>query len=485
MVQDSSSVHSVGSLQSKSAVPSIGSSGPFDAPLVRIAPPGPASARFLARQEARESNARSYPRNLPIAIRRGAGSYVEDLDGNVFIDFLMSAGALPLGHSHPEVVEAVQRQVPMLIAGLDFPTEQKDDFTSLQLSLLPESIRNRMKIQFCGPAGANAVDAALKLCKTATGRGDVVTFHGGFHGSTHSAMALTGLVSQKRPVANTMPGVHFLPYPAGRHCALGGDPETAGERCLQYFERCLRDPLGGVPLPAAVILEVVQGEAGAVAAPTEFVQGVRRVTRDLGVPLIVDEVQCGWGRTGTWWAFEQHGIEPDVIVASKAIGGIGLPSAIILYDQALDTWSPGAHTGTFRGNQLAFVAGCKAAEIIDRDDVLENVREQGAYALSALQELQREHELVCEARGLGLMLGLEVEHPAGGDTREVARAVQRAALDRGLIVELGGRHDAVVRLLPPLNVTRGTLDQALTILAESVSHVASSVGTAGHPLSAV
>ena len=144
---------------------------PFDAPLVRIAPPGPASARALARQEARESNARSYPRNLPIAIRRGAGSYVEDLDGNVFIDFLMSAGALPLGHSHPEVVEAVQRQVPRLIAGLDFPTEQKDEFTSLQLSLLPESMRERTKIQFCGPAGANAVDAALKLCKTATGRG--------------------------------------------------------------------------------------------------------------------------------------------------------------------------------------------------------------------------------------------------------------------------------------------------------------------------
>ena len=298
-------------------------------------------------------------------------------------------------------------------------------------------------------------------------------------------MALTGLVSQKRPVANTMPGVHFFPYPAGRHCALGGDPETAGERCLEYFERSLRDPLGGVPLPAAVILEVVQGEGGAVAAPTVFVQGVRRVTRDLGVPLIVDEVQCGWGRTGTWWAFQQHGIEPDVIVASKAIGGIGLPSAIILYDEALDTWLPGAHTGTFRGNQLAFVAGCAAAEIIERDDILRNVREQGAYALSALHELQREHDLVCEARGLGLMLGLEIENPTGGDIRELARAVQRAALDRGLIVELGGRNDAVIRLLPPLNVTRRTLDQALTILAESITHVASLAGKAGHPLSAV
>ena len=194
-------------------------------------------------------------------------------------------------------------------------------------------------------------------------------------------MALTGLISQKRQVSNTMPGVHFFPFPAGRHCTLGGDPETTGERCLEYFERALRDPLGGIPLPAAVILEVVQGEGGVFTAPPAFVQGVRRVTLELGIPLIIDEVQAGWGRTGTWWAFEHCGVTPDVIVASKAIGGIGLPAAIILYDEALDVWSPGAHTGTFRGNQLAFVAGSEAARIIDRDQILENVREQGAYAL--------------------------------------------------------------------------------------------------------
>lgn len=444
----------------------------LDAPFVQGDVPGPASARMLARQEARESNARSYPRGLPIAIRRGAGSYVEDLDGNIFIDFLMSAGVLALGHSHPEIVEAVQRQVPLLITALDFPTESKDEFTSVLLSLLPDSMRERTKIQFCGPAGENAVDAALKLCKTATGRADVVTFHGGFHGSTHSAMALTGLVSQKQPIANTMAGVHFFPYPSGRHCALGGDPETAGERCLEYFERALRDPLGGVPLPAAVILEVVQGEGGAVPAPPIFVEGVRSVTRELGVPLIVDEVQCGWCRTGTWWAFEQYGIEPDVVVASKAIGGIGLPAAVIMYDESLDIWAPGAHTGTFRGNQLAFVAGCAAAEIIQRDDILQNVRDQGAYAMWALQELEHEYDLVCEARGLGLMLGLEVEDPGGGDPGAIARAVQQAALERGLILERGGRHDAVLRILPPLNVTRSTLDQALAILSQSIAQTA-------------
>ena len=444
----------------------------LDAPSVTGELPGPASARALARQDARESNARSYPRNLPIAIARGSGSYIEDLDGNVFIDFLMSAGTLSLGHSHPEVVEAVQRQVPLLITGLDFPTEPKEEFTSTLLSLLPEGMRDRTKIQFCGPAGANAVDAALKLCKTATGRADIVSFHGGFHGSTHSALALTGLVSQKRPIGNAMPGVHFFPYPSRRHSALGGDPDTIGERCLEYFERVLRDPLGGIAQPAAVILELVQGEGGAEAAPTVFVQGIREVTRELEIPLIVDEVQTGFGRTGTWWAFEQHGIEPDLVLASKAIGGIGLPIAVVMYDEELDRWGPGAHTGTFRGNQLAFVAGTAAAQIIEREAILENVREQGAYALEALEGIAREHEIVADVRGLGLMLGLELVDPDGGSPGKLARAVQRSALNRGLIVELGGRHDAVVRILPPLNVSRRTLDQALEILAAAIADVA-------------
>src|SRR5581483_1423187 len=194
-----------------------------------------------------------------------------------------------------------------------------------------------------------------------------------------------------------------------------------------------------------------------------------------GIPLIVDEVQTGWGRTGTWWAFEQHGIEPDVIVASKAIGGIGLPIAIVMYDEELDRWGPGAHTGTFRGNQLAFVAGTTAARIIERDRVLDNVREQGEYALAALQELQREHTIVADVRGLGLMLGLELVDPRGESPGRLARAVQRAALSRGLIVELGGRHDAVVRILPPLNVTRRTIDQALEILGAALADVGATV----------
>jgi diaminobutyrate-2-oxoglutarate transaminase len=438
---------------------------PFDRPSVGTPLPGPASAELLDRQARRESNARTYPRRLPIAIKRGAGSYVEDLDGNVFIDFLTGAGTLSLGHSHPEVVEAVQRQLPLLAHGLDFPTEVKDEFSTVQLGLLPEAMRGTTKMQFCGPTGANAVEAALKLCKTATGRGDVISFQGAFHGSTHSTLAITGLVSQKEPIANAMPGVHFFPFPYAQRSPLGGDPETLAARCVEYFERSLKDPFGGIAKPAAVILEVVQGEGGNVPAPPVFVQGVRRVTRELDIPLIVDEIQCGCGRTGTWFAFEQSGIVPDVIVSSKALGGVGMPISVIFYDERLDVWAPGAHTATFRGNQLAFAAGIAAARIIERDDVLENVREQGAFAFEVLQELAGRYELVSDVRGLGLMLGIELVDPLTGEPDgDAARTVQRAALERGLILEVGGRQDAVVRMLPPLNVTRTTLVQAFEIL---------------------
>jgi len=194
-------------------------------PAVRTPVPGPQSSRLLERQEQQGSSVRTYPRGLPIAISRGAGSYVEDLDGNVFIDFLSGAGAVPLGHGHAELVEAVSRQLPLLTHGLDFPTEIRDEFISAQLSMLPERMHTRTRIEFCGPSGANAVDAALKLCKTATGRSDIIAFQGAFHGCSHAAMTVTAQVAQKERVAGRVPDVHFFPYPYPLRCPLGaGSP---------------------------------------------------------------------------------------------------------------------------------------------------------------------------------------------------------------------------------------------------------------------
>jgi len=438
-------------------------------PRVRGDLPGPRSAELLARQERRESNARVYGRHLPIAVEAAAGSFVRDVDGNVFIDFLTGAGVLSLGHNHPELVAVAAEQLGRFCHGLDLPTPAKDAFTEAQLSMLPVGMQDRTRVHFCGPTGANAVDAAIKLCKTATGRGDVIAFQGGFHGTTHLGMALTGLVANKTPVANGVPGVHFFPFSNCADCPLGLSRAGCATNCVELLERSLRDPNGGIPLPAAVIVEMVQGEGGVVAADPEFVRRLRRLTRELGVPLVVDEVQTGCGRTGTWFAFEQYGIEPDVIVASKALSGIGQPVSIILYDERLDVWAPGAHTGTFRGNQVAFAAGARAVEIVRRDDVLGNVRARSEQVRRRLEVL-RTHPWVRDVRGCGLMWGVELADPAtGARAGELAGRVQARALRGGLIVELGGRDDCVVRLLPPLNVTAEVVDAACDILIEALT----------------
>jgi diaminobutyrate-2-oxoglutarate transaminase len=438
--------------------------------------PGPHSAELLARQAQRESNARTYPRHLPIAVAEAAGSFVQDVDGNVFIDFLAGAGVLSLGHNHPELVEVVAAQLRRHTHGLDFPTPAKDAFTEAQLSMLPPSMRDRMRIHFCGPTGANAVDAALKLCKTATGRGDVVSFQGGFHGSSHAAMAVTGLVEQKSPVPNGVPGIHFFPFSYCSRCPLSLTPDTCSTNCASYLVNSLNDLNGGVPLPAAVILELVQGEGGVVPATREFVRRIRDLTRELDIPLVVDEVQTGCGRTGTWFAFEQYDIEPDVVIASKALSGIGQPVAIILYDERLDRWAPGAHTGTFRGNQLAFAAGAEAVRIVRRDGVLENVRERGHQIDELLAPLQ-DLPWVREVRGIGLMWGIELADPVTGrPAGQLAREVQHRALRKGLILECGGRDDCVVRMLPPLNVTAEVVERACRILVETVEEVVGAEG---------
>ncbi|WNI14321.1 diaminobutyrate--2-oxoglutarate transaminase family protein [Actinacidiphila sp. ITFR-21] len=443
----------------------------YGAPAVRTAVPGPRSQEYLARQEDAESNARSYPRRLPLAVARAQGSYIEDVDGNVFLDFLTGAGVLSLGHNHPVVADAVRRQLGDLVHGLDLPTPAKEDFTARQLAMLPGGMRERMKMHFCGPTGANGVEAAIKLCKIATGRSEIISFQGGFHGSTAGAMAVTGNTETKSQVGGAMPGVHFFPYSFCAHCPLGLTPDSCTTNCATYLERVLTDANGGITLPAAVIMEMVQGEGGVVPATMEFARQVREVTRRLGIPLIVDEVQTGCGRTGTWYAFEQYGIEPDVVVASKALSGIGLPVAVILYDRALDVWEPGAHIGTFRGNQLAFAAGVAALDVVRDEGLLENVRIRGEQLGKHFTALRERNRWISDIRGMGLMWGAELadpDRPAGPEARAAAtaaaRAVQSAALRLGLICEVGGRDDIVVRLLPPLNVTAEQIDFAADIL---------------------
>lgn len=441
-------------------------------PRVRTDLPGPLSREYLGRQETRESNARSYPRRLPIAVRRAKGAFVEDVDDNVFLDFLTGAGVISLGHSHPEVTAAVQSQLSTFVHGLDLPTPIKDRFTELQLEMLPESMRDRMRVHFCGPTGANGVEAAIKLCKLATGRTDVIAFQGGFHGSTAATMSVSGNLETRSAMQNLMPGVHFFPYSYCARCPVGLKPDSCTTNCATFLERALSDPNGGVPKPAAVLVEPVQGEGGGIPATVTFLRRVREITRRADVPLIVDEVQTGCGRTGTWFGFERYGIEPDVIVASKALTGIGLPASIIVYDRRLDRWQPGAHIGTFRGGQLAFAAAIAAIEIIRRDNVLENVRRRGEQLGERLREIASRTPSIADVRGVGLMWAIELVDPrTGQDASALAIRVQAAALRNGLILEVGGRNDCVLRALPPLTISDELIDTGAQLLERAFAQV--------------
>ncbi|MFB6564007.1 MULTISPECIES: diaminobutyrate--2-oxoglutarate transaminase family protein [unclassified Streptomyces] len=454
-------------------VPPQGSRGPDpDGPDGTVAPDGTgvsegpggcvAPESILRRQAQRESAARTYARSLPIVPVRARGLTIEGADGRRYLDCLSGAGTLALGHNHPVVLEAIRGVLdsgaPLHV--LDLATPVKDAFTTELFANLPPALAADARIQFCGPAGTDAVEAALKLVRTATGRPGLLAFTGAYHGMTAGALDASG----------GAPGVRVtrLPYPQDLRCPFGvGGPEGA-ELSARWTENLLDDPKGGVPAPAGMIVEPVQGEGGVIPAPDGWLRRMRAITEARGIPLIADEVQTGVGRTGAFWGVDHAGVVPDVMVLSKAIGG-SLPLAVIVYRAGLDVWAPGAHAGTFRGNQLAMAAGTATLAFVRENRLAERAAALGERMLAALRGLACGHPCIGEVRGRGLMIGIELVDPdTGAAAPSLAAAVRQECLDRGLIVELGGRHGAVVRLLPPLTLTDEQAAAVLDRLADAI-----------------
>ena len=431
---------------------------------------------LLSRQKQRESNARSYPRRIPLALRRGHGIYVEDVEGRVFIDCLAAAGTLALGHNHPVVVEALrsalESELPMQT--LDITTPVKAEFVEELFGMLPPAWSERARVQFCGPTGSDGVEAALKLVRTATGRSNVLGFQGAYHGMTQGSLQLMGNLKPKAVLGGSS-DVQILPFPYSYRCPFGLGGSKGEQAGLCYIRNLLEDPESGVTRPAGVIVEAIQGEGGVIPAPVEWLWGLRQLCSELKVPLILDEVQTGFARTGRYFAFEHAGITPDVLVLSKAVGG-GLPLSLVVYDEALDVWSPGAHAGTFRGNQLAMAAGTATLRYIKKHRLDQRAELLGERLRQHFLELQRQQPCVGDVRGRGLMLGLEIVNPHGPADRlghapasgELAAAIQRSCLERGLILEVGGRHSATLRFLCPLVVSEAEIDRIAAITAEAV-----------------
>jgi diaminobutyrate-2-oxoglutarate transaminase len=422
-------------------------------------PPG-APVGDLAVFDQLESNVRTYCRSFPVVFTTARGCHLTDEEGREYIDFFSGAGSLNYGHNHPAIkrrlIDYLERDG--ITHSLDMATAAKRTFIErfAELILRPRGLDYRL--QFTGPTGANAVEAALKLARKVKGRPQVVHFSNSYHGLSLGALAVTGSSGKRAAAGVPLAHATMLPY--------DGYPQ-AGDS-LALFERLIGDASSGFERPAAVIVETVQAEGGVNVASAEWLRRLAAVARAADVLLIVDDIQLGCGRSGHFFSFEEAGITPDIVCLSKSISGYGLPMALVLLRPELDVWAPGEHTGTFRGHDLAFVGATAALDLYWRDGTFAGeVERKSALARGQLLAIAAQHPQARAAvRGRGLILGLEL--PAPG----MAVAAARAALGRGLVIETAGASDQVLKILPPLTIDDAELRHGLAALAAAVAEVA-------------
>ncbi|QMU79079.1 diaminobutyrate--2-oxoglutarate transaminase [Streptacidiphilus sp. PB12-B1b] len=407
-----------------------------------------------------DSEVRSYSRQWPVVFDRAEGSRLFSEDGRPYLDFFAGAGALNYGHNNPFLKQALLDYIARdgVAHALDMFTVARRDFLEAVQDVLLAPRGLEYKVVFPGPGGANAVEAALKLARRVTGRQSVVSFTSGFHGMTMGALAVSGNLAKRAAAGVPLTSTTALPY--------DGYPGI-GESGPRYLDQLLSDPGSGLDRPAAVIVETVQGEGGLRTAGADWLRELAAVCKRHEVLLIVDDVQMGCGRTGSFFSFEDAGITPDMVCLSKSIGGYGLPLALTLIRPELDVWKPGDHNGTFRGVSSSFVTGAQALRSYWSDGTLEkSTRERGERIAAALGAVAAEHSgAELEVRGRGFAAGLRIPEPGA------ARAVCAAAFENGLLMETSGAAGDVVKLLPPLTIGDDDLDEGLAIIRTCVGRV--------------
>jgi diaminobutyrate-2-oxoglutarate transaminase len=409
----------------------------------------------------RESNVRSYCRAFPAVFTSAQGSLLYDEQGRSFIDFFAAAGSLNYGHNHPVMKEVLIEYLTKdgIAQGLDFHTDAKRAFLTEFTSTILEPRGLSHRVQFVGPTGTNAVEAGLKIARKATGRQGVIAFMGAYHGHSLGSLAATSNRAHRAGAGVALGGVTFVPFPST-------SGPTAGLDTLAYIRHLLTSTHSGIDLPAAIIVEAVQAEGGVNVAPFGWLAGLRKICDEFGIVLMLDEVQTGCGRTGTFFAFENYGIVPDIIAVSKSISGYGLPMALTLIAPELDVWEPGEHTGTFRGNQLAFVTAKCALQIYRDADFQRDLAENAALVRELIDREIAPIDTRIETRGLGMMWGIDLGaiDPSGATTAAVARQ----CFDNGLVIETAGSNSTVLKFLAPLNIERFQLRRGMSILADSL-----------------
>lgn len=407
-----------------------------------------------------ESEVQSYARAFPRVFNRAKAEHLYDEEGNEYLDFLAGAGTLNYGHNN----EVIKRELLNYILedgishGLDLHTKAKGEFleTFNEKILKPRDMN--YVLQFTGPTGTNAVEAAMKLARNIKGRENIISFTNGFHGVSLGALAATGNSHHRGAAGVSLPGITRMPYDG----YLGDDVDTTA-----YLEKVLMDSSSGVDKPAAVIVETVQGEGGINAASVEWIQNLADICKRHDILLIVDDIQAGCGRTGSYFSFEDMGIKPDIVTMSKSLSGYGLPFAIVMIKPELDQWRPGEHNGTFRGNNMAFVTAKAAIDHYWSDSKFqEEIAFKGAYMANRIDQMvARYGEGNFTAKGRGMFLGINC---VNGD---LASQITRAAFKKGLIIETSGADDQVVKFLCPLIIGQDELKRGMDIVEESIAEV--------------
>ncbi|RCW73122.1 diaminobutyrate--2-oxoglutarate transaminase [Saliterribacillus persicus] len=401
-----------------------------------------------------ESVVRSYIRNFPTVFTKAKGHKMWDENGKEFIDFFSGAGALNYGHNDDSMKEKLIEYITKdgITHSLDMASDAKADFLQKFNDVILKPRDLDYKVMFPGPTGTNTVESALKLARKVTGRTDIISFTGGFHGMTIGALSVTGNSMKRKGAGIPLQNTVTMAY-----------DNYVDHDTLVYLERFLDDSGSGVAIPAAMIVETVQGEGGINAARFDWLQKIEQICKRWGILLIIDDVQAGIGRTGTFFSFEAAGIKPDIVCLSKSLSGYGLPLAVTLIKPELDIWQPGEHNGTFRGNNHAFVTATAALDFWKNDNFEKEIHEKSEIIYSFLEHLVADYpQLKGEVRGRGFMVGIasEVEGFSG--------KIAAKAFELGLIMETAGPNDEVFKLFPPLTIPKDELQRGLEIIEESI-----------------
>ncbi|MDA4131254.1 MAG: aspartate aminotransferase family protein [Thaumarchaeota archaeon] len=443
-----------------------------EAPHIVVTPPGPKSRDVLAKQAMLETRAVIYPKAFPFAIDSANGATIKDVDGNLYIDWFSGICVLNLGHHNPAVTEAVQGQIEKVWHTMEIPTASRIDFLEKIHGVLPGSLRGRAKVLFT-VTGGDACEAAISLARHVTRKRTIIAFSGSYHGVHQGIVGATSSRHYLEFSGTVRSGFYHLPYPYSYRFPFPVEKKgDEGKLVLRYLEHLLSDEHSGVDDPAGIIVEPIQGEGGYIVPPEDFLPGLREIANRYQIPLIVDEVQTGFGRTGKFWGCEVTSTSPDIMCVSKSVGA-GIPLSLIAYKMEYDESLPeGFHLGTYRGNPLATAAGAASVDYIKRTNLLERVERLGTKLLPEFQRIGNASKVVGDVRGVGFMIGNEVVNSKAdkSPSKQLAVKMRKYMFENGLLMHTSGHYGNVLRFMAPLTISEELLQRGLAIYEAAVKN---------------